>query len=122
MLRFRKAFGRLPKEVLGSPPVAEKDEGGARLSMAQLVKLARTEAGYRQVDAAEALGVHKNTWQNWEHGLGSPELHVAEIEEALGLEEGWFSFHRDPYMKVMKLAEDVAETRKLVEKLAKKLL
>jgi transcriptional regulator with XRE-family HTH domain len=100
----------------------EEEPAGTRLSLAQLVRLAREEAGYRQVDAAEAVGVHKNTWQNWEKGEGAPELHVQEIEEALGLEPGWFATHRDPFAQMSRIAEDVASTRRLVEKLAKKLL
>jgi len=100
----------------------EEDVAGTRLSLAQLVRLAREEAGLRQVDAAEAVGVHKNTWQNWERGIGAPELHVSEIEESLGLEPGWFTFHRDPYAQVMRLVDEVTEMRRILEKLAKKLL
>jgi DNA-binding XRE family transcriptional regulator len=42
----------------------------------------RLERGWRQVDLADALGVHKDTVRNWEAGRVEPRLEILRVEGA----------------------------------------
>jgi DNA-binding XRE family transcriptional regulator len=90
---------------------------GERLTLAQLLKLARVEAGMTQTEAAEAIGMHPNSWQNFEYGKGRPDLWLPQIEIALGLPSGWFMAHLDPVGSVVRVVEDVAYIRTKVDEL-----
>ena len=70
-----------------------------------------------QQEAADAIGIHKNAWQNFEKGEGRPDLYTPQIEDAFGLGEGWFSLHRDPLAYVAGMADDVRAIRKQLDDL-----
>lgn len=95
--------------------MAEDEE--ARLSYHQLVRLAREEAGLTQQEAADLVGVHKNQWGNWESERGRPDLWTKQIEEAFGLDEGWFALRRDPLGFVSLMREDVVYIRERLDEL-----
>ena len=101
-----------PIDVLALLEQAEGDK--RKREIVRLVKQARTDAGMTQPEFAEALGLHRNTVQNWELGKGSPELYFREIEEATEKPPGWFEYQLDPYSRILEMADSLdAINRKL---------
>jgi DNA-binding transcriptional regulator YiaG len=100
--RSEKTAPLTPEQLLTMLEEAEGDK--RKRQLAQLVRQARTDAGMSQVDLSEALGLHRNTVQNWELRKGSPELYFREIEEAVGKPAGWFEYQLDPYSRIVDMA------------------
>jgi DNA-binding XRE family transcriptional regulator len=51
-------------------------------TFADRLRAYRRERGWRQVDLADALGVHKDTVRNWEAGRVEPRLEILRVEGA----------------------------------------
>jgi len=50
-------------------------------------KSSRTKAGHTQREAAELVGVHKRTWEDWERGINAmPEYALRLYRHLAGLE------------------------------------
>jgi DNA-binding XRE family transcriptional regulator len=50
-------------------------------------KSSRTKAGHTQAQAAEMLGVHKRTWEDWERGINAmPEYALRLYRHLAGIE------------------------------------
>lgn len=99
-------------DVLALLEAAEGDK--RKRDLARLVKQARTDAGMTQGDLSDALGLHRNTVQNWELHKGSPELYFHEVEEVTGKPPGWFEYQLDPFSRILEMADALdAINRKL---------
>jgi transcriptional regulator with XRE-family HTH domain len=60
-----------------------------REQIVQRIAQARKDAGLTQADAADLLGVHKRTIENWEH-VRVPWKDLARLAEAYGKPLDWF--------------------------------
>ena len=87
------------------------------LSLGQLIKLARLEAGRTQRQLAKELGLSYRSIQEYESDRTVPYQHLRAIEELTGKPEGWLTDNVDPYQKVAQMSDDIEQIQKDVKKI-----
>jgi transcriptional regulator with XRE-family HTH domain len=87
------------------------------LTLGQLIKIARLEAGLRQKDLAAELGLSYRSIQEYESDRIVPYQQLRAIEEITGKPQGWLTDNYDPYQRVSQMAEEIEEIGKDVKKI-----
>ena len=83
-----------------------------QLTLGQLIRLARKEAGLSQRELADWIGMSYRSVQEWETDRADPTKHLRTIERVTGKPDGWISDHVDPYRKVSELDDRLRKVQK----------
>ena len=89
-------------------------------AIGERIATARREAGLRQEDLADLIGVATRTVQNYEAGSTSAHRHIRQIAEITGTSVGWLLHGERPADeddRINQLVGEVSEIRAMLERL-----